>query len=181
MTAQAHLDHSIDDGLIEVVGDAALLALLRGKPSDDEIPTAVWWLIAETLRTSVALRRTLAVPGQEQAAALADDALLLTEAALEELVTATGAHPTPVEVRSSRADGRYRRGFGLQLSILFLARMLVSHTPTAPTRLANTLAAHLRALSTLESSPPAELPAGQATSNDSGTVKAASIRAADSR
>ena len=32
------------------------------------------------------------------------------------------------------------------VAVLFLARMLVSHAATAPARLANTLAAHLRAL-----------------------------------
>jgi hypothetical protein len=43
-----------------------------------------------------------------------------------------------------------RPAFGLQLSVLFLARMLVSHRLTTPQRLANTLAAHLRALALVE-------------------------------
>jgi hypothetical protein len=85
---------------------------------------------------------------------LIGEATLLTEAALAELAETTGMRPTPIAMPSgprvlSRATPT-RPAFGLQLSVLFLARMLVSHNVTTPQRLANTLAAHLRALAAVE-------------------------------
>ena len=147
---------AVDDEFAEAVGDAALVALQATKPADERIPSYVWWLIAETLRTSVSLRRALqlGLPADAERSAEAvemmiNEARLLTEAALDELAVSTGARPTPVEV--PRDGGRkVRPAFGLQLSVLFLARMLVSHAATAPERLANTLAAHLRALVAVE-------------------------------
>lgn len=156
MTAQL-IDMAADDQLAETVGDAALAALLRTKPSEEDIPSAVWWLIAETLRTSVTIRRV--VSGHESAddaalAALVSEANLLTEAALAELAETTGARPTAVALVPDRRDparsAPTRPAFGLQLSILFLARLLVSHRVTTAQRLANTLDAHLRALALLE-------------------------------
>jgi hypothetical protein len=155
MTAQlSDLAHSEVIG--ESAGDAALAALLRTKPATDEIPAAVWWLIAETLRTSVAIRRTLATdisPEREDLPMLVAEARLLTEAALAELAESTGARPTPLSLVSPSATGARpgptRPSFGLQLSVLFLARMLVTHRATTPQRLANTLAAHIRALTAL--------------------------------
>jgi hypothetical protein len=156
MTAQL-LDLAADDQLAEAVGDAALAALLRSKPRDDEIPSAVWWLIAETLRTSVAIRREVTADGaldRDELAMRFTEASLLSEAALAELAETTGARPTLIGLPPSRADrtrvAPTRPTFGLQLSILFLARMLVSHRLTTPQRLANTLSAHLRALAVLE-------------------------------
>jgi hypothetical protein len=156
MTAQL-FDLAADDELAEAVGDAALAALLRTKPNDDEIPSAVWWLIAETLRTSVTIRREVMAasqPDREGLAMLFTEASLLADAALAELAETTGARPILNGVPPSRSDNSRvaptRPTFGLQLSVLFLARMLVSHRVTTPQRLANTLAAHLRALSVLE-------------------------------
>ena len=150
------LIRAVDDEFAEAVGDAALVALLATKPDGDVIPSSVWWLIAETLRTSVGLRRALQVglPADETRAAEAvemmiNEARLLTEAALDELAQATGARPTPIVVPRDHGP-KVRPAFGLQLSVLFLARMLVSHTATTPARLANTLAAHLRALASIE-------------------------------
>jgi len=147
---------TVDDQLAETVGDAALVALLQTMPPGDEVPSSVWWLIAEALRTSVSLRRSLQggspAPGSSAAEAVAmmiNEARLLTEAALDELATTTGARPMPIVVPSS-APPKVRPVFGVQLSVLFLARMLVSHSVTTPQRLANTLAAHLRALATLD-------------------------------
>jgi hypothetical protein len=147
---------TVDDEFAEAVGDAALVALLATKPAGELIPSSVWWLIAETLRTSVSLRRALQVglPADATRAAeavemMTNEARLLTEAALDELAVATGARPTPIMV-SNDHGARVRPAFGLQLSVLFLARMLVSHSLTTPERLANTLAAHLRALASLE-------------------------------
>jgi hypothetical protein len=151
------MDLASNDQLDETVGDAALASLLRTKPADETIPAAVWWLIAETLRTSVTIRRTVASglqPELEDLPMLIAEATLLTEAALAELAQTTGAHPTPLALPSAP---RYlsrptptRPTFGLQLSVLFLARQLVSHRATSPLRLANTLAAHLRALAVVE-------------------------------
>jgi hypothetical protein len=156
MTAQL-IDMAADDQLAETVGDAALAALLRTKPGDEVIPAAVWWLIAETLRTSVTIRRVVSgqeVASQPELSTLVGEATLLTEAALAELAETTGARPTPIALIPSRRDASRaaptRPAFGLQLSVLFLARLLVSHRVTTPQRLANTLGAHLRALAILE-------------------------------
>jgi hypothetical protein len=142
----ALLDRDADDEFAEVVGDAALIALLRTKPADDPVPSSVWWLIAESLRTTVELRRCLLSHQQQAAANLSLEAILLTEAALAELVAATGARPTPLAVDTTEQQRGLRPSFSLQMSVLFLARMLVSHSSVSPQRLANTLAAHLRAL-----------------------------------
>jgi hypothetical protein len=155
MTTQLS-DRVADDPIAESVDDAALAALLRTKPSDETIPAAVWWLIAESLRTSVTIRRTLSAdisPDREDLPILIAEARLLTEAALAELAESTGARPVPISVASPRTAGvssvGVRPSFGLQLSVLFLARMLVTHRATTPARLANTLAAHLRALASV--------------------------------
>jgi hypothetical protein len=156
MTAQL-IDMAADDQLAEAVGDVALAALLRTKPSEENIPSAVWWLVAETLRTSVTIRRVVTghqSAGDAELSTLVAEARLLTEAALAELAETTGAHPTAIAVVPKRRDGSQaaptRPAFGLQLSVLFLARLLVSHRVTTAQRLANTLGAHLRALALLE-------------------------------
>jgi hypothetical protein len=150
-------DLNTEQAFTDSVGDAALAALLRAKPDDDEIPAAVWWLIAEALRTSVTIRRTIATgtpPEREDLPILVAEARLLTEAALAELAQTTGARPTPLSVVPSASPSPRHVGtrptFGLQLSVLFLARMLVTHRATTAQRLANTLAAHLRALASLD-------------------------------
>lgn len=152
MTSQLS-DLAATDGVAGSVGDAALAALLRTKPGDDAIPATVWWLIAETLRTSATIRRTLAAdisPDREDLPILIAEARLLTEAALAELAETTGTRPIPLSLvpptRDAARPVTTRPAFGLQLSVLFLARMLVTHRATTPQRLANTLAANLRAL-----------------------------------
>jgi hypothetical protein len=156
MTADL-LDLTTNEQLADAVGDAALAALLQAKPGDDEIPPAVWWLIAETLRTSVTIRRTVAADlarDREDLPMLIAEATLLTEAALADLAEATGARPTPLAMPSApkylSRPNPTRPAFGLQLSVLFLARLLVSHRATSAQRLANTLAAHLRALNVID-------------------------------
>jgi hypothetical protein len=135
-----------DDEFAEAVGDAALIALLQSKPDGDEVPSSVWWLIAEALRTTVELRRCLAGHELKMAETLRYEAELLSEAALAELAAATGARPTPIAADATPQHRGLRPSFALQMSVLFLARMLVSQSATTPARLANTLAAHLRAL-----------------------------------
>lgn len=151
------MDLASNAQLAETAGDAALAALLRTKPSEERIPAAVWWLIAEALRTSVTIRHTVSsglAPELEDLPMLIAEATLLTEAAMADLAEATGARPTPIALPSAprylSSPNPTRPAFGLQLSVLFLARMLVSHRATSPQRLANTLAAHMRALAVAE-------------------------------
>ena len=92
------------------------------------------------------VKNSIAGQDSESVNILTGEAMLLTEAALAELAAVTGAHPTPLDVTCDLPRVPTRPAFALQLSVLVLARMLVSHTPTAPPRVANTLAAHLRAI-----------------------------------
>jgi hypothetical protein len=145
------LDPPAHDVIAESAGDAALASLLQQKPLEEDIPTSVWWLVAESLRTSVAVRRTVAVeasPDREDLPMMIAESELLAQAALAELRDATGARPVPVDA-ADREDSKpppAKPYFGLQMSVVVLARMLVTHRATSPLRLANTLAAHLRAL-----------------------------------
>ena len=160
MSAQL-FDLATDHDLAETVGDAALAAVLRNKPSEEEIPSAVWWLLAETLRTSGVIRHAVdqhLQPAETDLRVLLTEATLLADAALAELVEATGARPVPIQLPAARLDqslSTTRPTFSLQLSVLFLARMLVSHRVTSAQRLANALTAHLRALSLIEPQPAA--------------------------
>jgi hypothetical protein len=145
------LDRPTDAELEERVGDAALTALLRGKPRGEQVPAAVWWLIAESLRTSVTIRRAMTVgpvAEPDELQSLVTEARLLAEVALAELGEATGVRPALVVVGGADPTAR-RPAFGLSVSTLVLARMLVSHRATSPLRLANSLAAHMRALDLL--------------------------------
>jgi hypothetical protein len=134
------------DALDELMGDAALVALLRGKPDGEVIPAAVWWLVAEALRTTVASRRALTLPlrpDDDAVAMLLLEAGLLTEAALAELLDAAGAQPLDPAPVVTPGTGPL---FELQRCTLTLARLLVSHRPTSAQRLATALAAHAHAL-----------------------------------
>jgi hypothetical protein len=159
MSAQL-VHHPSHDELVDLVADAALVGVLRNKPRDEEIPAAVWWLMAECLRTSVTIRRSMngvPTPGEDSATLVAE-ARLLNDAALAELAETTGARPRPITANTLPHDLSHpaatRPVFDLQLSILLVARMLVSHEVTAPQRLANTLAAHARALALLSDGSP---------------------------
>jgi hypothetical protein len=135
-----------DNALAAAAGDAAMVALLRGKPADEAIPTAVWWLVAEALRTTVAARRSLTLPARaddEDFTVLLVEALLLTDAALEELLDGGEVQPDAVEPVSAITTGS--RG-ELHRGTLTLARLLVSHRPTSPQRLGGALASHAAAL-----------------------------------
>jgi hypothetical protein len=144
-------DLASTEHLAEIAGDAALAALLANKPDDEQVPVGVWWLVAEALRTSVTIRRTLTTgiaPEYEELPMLVAESTLLCRTALDELATAGGVQPTPV-------DAPERPSFGFRPSLLLLARMMVNSRPTSPQRLANALAAHLRALATIEPLPAA--------------------------
>ncbi|HWB68295.1 MAG TPA: hypothetical protein VG708_15855 [Mycobacteriales bacterium] len=145
MTATA-LSPAADETLVDATTDVALATLLNSRASDD-IPTSVWWLVGEALHTSVELRRCVTTSGHlaGDADSLAGDAMLLTQAALDELAETTGAQPTAMAEPASR-EPRFSRQPSLRLSTLLLTRLLVSRRPVGPQRLANTLAAHQRAL-----------------------------------
>ena len=154
MTTQLS-DLAADEVFADSVGDVALAALLRTKPPDDGIPAAVWWLIAETLRTSVTIRRTLAA---ENSPDREDLPILVARGPVARRGRTWPSSPRrPARARPRcpwcrrRADapsgGASGRRSGCSSACCCLARMLVSHRATTPQRLANTLAAHLRALS----------------------------------
>jgi hypothetical protein len=135
--------------LADITGDATLAALLAHKPDDEAVPVGVWWLVAETLRTSVTIRRMLTsgpAPDREDLPMLVSEATLLSQTALDELAVSAGVTPTPVEAPEWPS-------FGLRATLLLLARMMVSCRTTSPQRLANTLSAHLRALAAIEADP----------------------------
>jgi hypothetical protein len=135
-----------EDVLVEVAGDAAMVSLLRGKPTTEAIPTTVWWLVAEALRTTVAARRRLCLPAgadDEDVSVLLVEAALLTDAALTELADSTDVDPGQVAALAAAAPSAW---FGLQRGTLRLVRLLVSHRATSPERLAAALTLHADAL-----------------------------------
>ncbi len=145
MTAQ-QLNTPSDDVLVEVAGDAAMMSLLRGKPAAELVPTTVWWLVAEALRTTVAARRRMYRPpgsDDEDVSVLLVEAALLTDAALAELADSAQLDPGQVDALATAATPGWS---GLQRSTLRLVRLLVSHRATSPERLAAALKLHADAL-----------------------------------
>jgi hypothetical protein len=145
MTVQ-QLTTPSEDVLTEVAGDAAMVSLLRGKPAADEVPTTVWWLVAEALRTSVAARRRLCLPAgadDEDVSVLLVEAALLTDAALTELADSCNLDPYQVDALAAAASPAWS---GLQRGTIKLVRLLVSHRATSPDRLATALTLHADAL-----------------------------------
>jgi hypothetical protein len=145
MTAQ-QLSTPSDDVLVEVAGDAAMMSLLRGKPVAELVPTTVWWLVAEALRTTVAARRRMYRPpgsDDEDVSVLLVEAALLTDAALAELADSAQLDPGQVDALAAAAAPGWS---GLQRGTLRLVRLLVSHRATSPERLAAALRLHADAL-----------------------------------
>ncbi|HEX3906367.1 MAG TPA: hypothetical protein VHW92_00385 [Mycobacteriales bacterium] len=145
MTAQ-QLSSPSEDVLVEVAGDAAMVSLLRGKPAAEVVPTTVWWLVAEALRTTVAARRRLYRPpgaDDEDVSVLLVEAALLTDAALVELADSTELDPGQVDAFATAEPSGWS---GLQRGTLRLVRLLVSHRATSPERLAAALRLHADAL-----------------------------------
>jgi hypothetical protein len=126
--------------------DTPLAAVLQGKPAADEISVATWWLLAESLRQSVLVRRAAEgamVPSTEIRLA-ANRARLGCEAALAELGT------TPVDRRLGCAPRvGSRRAVPpptLRITIYSLARLIVSARTTSPATLRAAILVHLEAL-----------------------------------
>jgi hypothetical protein len=120
--------------------DASLTAVIHGKPPSDQVPTAVWWFLAECLEHSVTIRRAL-----DGAAALPHHALLLIvkrarfagEAALDEL----DAPP-----KRGQFDATAVEPPALHVSIRDLARIVVTHRRTPAEILRQAIHAHLAVL-----------------------------------
>lgn len=131
--------------LADQVGDVALAALLRGKPAFETIPATSWWLVAETLRPSVTVRRwTLAGPTEvPDARKLLIEATMFTDLATAELIDATAATLPPDSEPAIRGDDA---PVAIYLSVLRLARLLVRREATSPETLLTALAEHRRAL-----------------------------------
>jgi hypothetical protein len=133
--------------------DTPLTAVLHGKPIDDEIPAATWWLLAEALRHSVIVRRAVegvAILSVDEFLYAAGQARLASRAALDELCDPSRAlsaqhHRRKVGERSQKAPA-------IRSTIYDLARLIVSPRPTASEVLR---AAILRHLDALEIRPPA--------------------------
>lgn len=122
--------------------DPTLAAVLLAKPSNDAVPQAVWWYLAESLQHSVTVRR--GVQGVETLTAAeirqqASRARLYAEAALEAVgLVAAG-------------DNRWRRpdlpsNATLRVTMSALASLLVTSRAVTAVQLRATLLAHLRAL-----------------------------------
>jgi hypothetical protein len=145
MTTQ-QLTTPSEDVLVEIAGDAAMMSLLRGKPAGEDVPTTVWWLVAEALRTTVAARRRLCLPAgadDEDVSVLLVEAALLTDAALAELADGTDLDQRQVDALAAAVPPAW---FGLQRGTIRLVRLLVSHRATSPERLAAALTLHADAL-----------------------------------
>jgi hypothetical protein len=127
--------------------DTPLDAVLQGKPSADEIPIAAWWFVAEALRHSVLVRRTV-----EGVATLPDPvfrleasrARMAAEAALEELVDEVSMATT---LENSNTGNKYSPTIPtIRATIYDLARLVVSPRSTPTVTLKAAIVAHLQAL-----------------------------------
>jgi hypothetical protein len=138
----------------EITEDPALVAVLRGKPAHGEIAQTTWWLVADSLRFSVYVRRwAQGVPelDDDQLRRVADRARRLAFSAWLELMDAPGAAPAsdaPIRTRVSVAK--------LRISMRELGRLVVSPRVITAARLRMALETHLQALDgVLPSGPPA--------------------------
>jgi hypothetical protein len=122
-------------------------AVLQGKPPSDEVPVAVWWLLAESLAHSVLVRR--ATEGVEildppSLHLEARRGRLAAEAALERLIDATMSSPAvkdrPIGHRRIPANPTVRT------TIRELARLIVTPRCTPAELLRAAILSHLDAL-----------------------------------
>jgi hypothetical protein len=127
--------------------DPHLGAVLLAKAPTDDVPLAVWWLLAESLRHSVRVRRTIEYVEILEVAELcleASRAGLYAEAALEEI------DERPVE--SVTVEGLFRKCSSLPASSTVrattcdLARLIVTSRAVTSERLRPAIIAHLDAL-----------------------------------
>jgi hypothetical protein len=127
--------------------DPALAAVLLAKPVTDDVPLAVWWFLAESLRHSVSVRR--AAEGVEHLGASkfrlqVSRARMYAEAALEEI--------DQLAVGSVTVDAtRWRHpalpsNATLRVTICALACLMVRSRVVTTVQLRATILAHLHAL-----------------------------------
>lgn len=120
--------------------DGALVAVIQGKPRNDQIPTAVWWFMADCLEHSVTTRRAIdgaATLPRHSFHLTVKRARLAAEAALDELdqpLTNNGFDAATAEPPS------------LHKSIRDLARLVVTPRLTPTVVLCQAINAHLAAL-----------------------------------
>jgi hypothetical protein len=132
--------------------DAALAAVLLAKPVADDVPLAVWWFLAESLRHSVRVRR--AIEGVESLGAATfrlevSRALTHAEAALEEIdQRAVGSVPGDDADRPHPVlrNPTLRNNATLRVTICALARLMVKSRTVTTIQLRATILAHLQAL-----------------------------------
>jgi hypothetical protein len=127
--------------------DPRLAAVLLAKPLSDDVSLAAWWLLAESLRYSVTVRRATEGVEIRREAELrldASRAASYAEAALEEL----GQVPAePLTVEDSRWVPRaLPSNATLRLTTCAIARLIVSSRPVTTAQLRATILAHLDAL-----------------------------------
>jgi hypothetical protein len=127
--------------------DPPLSAVLQGKPPNDDVPLAAWWLIAESLRHSVPVRR--AAEGVETLATAElclekFQARLASQFALHEL----GDHSIFRKASSEEAavTGQSSPVLTLRGTIRNLARLMVRGRPTPTSELVTAIQLHLEAL-----------------------------------
>jgi hypothetical protein len=120
--------------------DPALVAVLRGKPADEEITQATWWLVADSLRFSVQVRRWAEGVPELSARKLdqvAECARRSAQVALAELGRDL-SEPAPHDALVATAT--------IRITMHELARLVVSPRATTAARLRVALEAHLEAL-----------------------------------
>jgi hypothetical protein len=126
--------------------DAALGAVIAGKPRNDEVPRAVWWLLAECLGYSVTVRREAAM-GRDRGSS--DFGLTMREArfaagrALDQLDEPTGARrpcatEQPGQPRAATSS--------LRMTVQDLAGLIVTRRATTRVELRRAIHVHLDAL-----------------------------------
>ena len=127
--------------------DPALAAVLLAKPSNEAVPRAVWWYLADSLHHSVSVRR--GVDGVEILAAAeigqhATRARLYAEAALEAVDKAAANLVTVETTRWRHPD--LPNNATLRVTISALACLLVTSRAVTASQLRSTILAHLHAL-----------------------------------
>jgi hypothetical protein len=126
--------------------DTALAAVLMGKPVE-RIPIAAWWFVADSLRSSVEVRRSvlgIAVLTHAEFYAELERAKECARAAMEEISDEQWSG-TPLLAGSIADCGR--PAATLRVTIHELARLIVTPRETTPVRLGGSLCTHLQALS----------------------------------
>jgi hypothetical protein len=142
----ATITPTYQDRYDDLLDDPPLSWLLAAKPADDPVPTIVWWLTAETLRTSVTVNAALSRDDGTPPQALGE-AELFADLALTELADATGYGSTGPRIHAAEPPRRPAlAATHLRRTALPLARLLLTQTATPPRVLAAALARHRHAL-----------------------------------